>query len=110
MTYEEAMRWMHVHGRDIEALSAEGDAMARPVSYRFTELLMDPHSVRAQLRLAEAVGRYHAAHSERAVPQAGAQRKTLSQQVLDDICAEEDARACAEMLRGTEGGDPEGAS
>jgi hypothetical protein len=68
MTYEEAMRWMHVHGRDIEELSADGDVTARPVSYRFTELLMDPHSVRAQLRLTEAVGRYHAAHPEMEVP------------------------------------------
>jgi len=64
MTYEEAMRWMHAHGRDIEALSAEGDATARPVSYRFTDLLMDPHSVKAQLKLAAAVDAYVAAHPE----------------------------------------------
>jgi hypothetical protein len=96
MTYEEAMRWMRAHGGDIEELSADGDPKARPVSYRFTELLMDPNSVWAQARLVEAVSRYCAARPEMAVPPLEPPRGSLAQQVLDDITREEDARGFAQ--------------
>jgi hypothetical protein len=58
MNYQEAIAWMRVHGQTIEEQARAGDAVARPVSYRFTELLMDPHSVWAQQRLIVAITEY----------------------------------------------------
>lgn len=69
MNYKEAIAWMRVHGQTIEEQARAGDAgggdvLARAVSYRFTELLMDPDGARAQQRLIVAIVEYMMAHTE----------------------------------------------
>jgi hypothetical protein len=105
LTYDEAIAWMRVHGRAIEDQARAGDPGARPVSYRFTELLMDPHSVTAQQRLIAAILTYQAAkgmgEGPVAVPAAIFTVTPLptaagvGQRAIDAITSEEDQRALA---------------
>jgi hypothetical protein len=62
MTFEEAMRWMQVHRKMVEDQSQRYDGTARLLSYRFTELLMAPHSTKAQQRLIDAIVAYDTSH------------------------------------------------